>query len=32
VLELRSDAAPVRENDHADARALGFAVYGVELK
>jgi hypothetical protein len=32
VLELTSDAPPVRENDHADARALGFAVYGVELK
>ncbi len=32
VLELRSDAAPVRENEHADARALGFALYGVELR
>lgn len=32
VLELRSDAAPVKENDQADARALGFALYGVELK
>lgn len=32
LLELHSDAAPVKENDHADARALGFALYGVELK
>lgn len=32
VLELRSDTEPVKENDHADARALGFALYGVELK
>ncbi len=31
-LELRSAAAPQRENDHADARALGFAVYDVEVK
>ena len=32
VLALSSSAAPVRENEHADARALGFAVYDVELK
>jgi len=32
LLELRADAPPVKENDHADARALGFALYGVELK
>ena len=32
LLELQSPAAPVRENEHADARGLGFAVYGVELR
>jgi hypothetical protein len=32
VLELRSAAAPVKENDHADARELGFALYGVALQ
>jgi hypothetical protein len=32
LLEFRSDAPPVRENDHPDARALGFAVYGVEVR
>ncbi|WP_414664587.1 DUF2339 domain-containing protein [Horticoccus sp. 23ND18S-11] len=31
-LELRSSTPAVRENDHADARALGFALYGVEVK
>ena len=31
-LKLSSAAAPVRENEHSDARALGFAVYDVELK
>jgi hypothetical protein len=31
-LELRAAAPPVRENDHPDARALGFALYGVEVR
>lgn len=32
ALTLRSDALPVKESEGAGARALGFAVYGVELK
>jgi hypothetical protein len=32
TLVLGSDAAPVRENEHPDARALGFALYGVEVR
>ncbi len=31
-LELRSAADPVREGPQPDARALGFAVYGMELR
>lgn len=31
-IELRSAVAPVKENAHADARALGFALYGVEVR
>jgi hypothetical protein len=31
-LTLSSDAAGVRENDQPNARALGFAVYGVEVR
>jgi hypothetical protein len=31
-LEIVSDAPPVRENNNADARSLGFAVYGVALE
>jgi hypothetical protein len=31
-LTLGSDAAPVRENENPDARALGFAVYGIEVR
>ena len=31
-LTLSSDTPPTRENDHPDARALGFAVYGVEVR
>lgn len=32
ILEVRSEAAAVRENNHPDARALGFALYGVALE
>ena len=32
TLELRSDATPLRENDHPDARALGFAIYGAAVQ
>ena len=32
MLTLQSDADPVRENGNPDARALGFAVYGVEVR
>ena len=31
-LTLSSDAPPTRENENPDARALGFAVYGVEVR
>jgi hypothetical protein len=31
ALELRTAAAPVAENDHPDARALGFALYGIAV-
>ena len=31
-LEFRTDAVPVRENANADARGLGFALYGVALR
>ena len=32
VIEVHSDAPPVPENDHADARRLGLAVYGLRMK
>lgn len=32
ILELHSEAPAVREGGHPEARALGFAVYDVELK
>ncbi|MSU50864.1 MAG: hypothetical protein EXS37_17545 [Opitutus sp.] len=32
TLEFRSDAPPMPENNHPDARSLGFAVYGVSLE
>lgn len=32
VLAVQSPVPGVRENEHADARALGFAVYGVALE
>jgi len=31
IVEVRSTAAGVPENSHADARALGFAIYGIAL-
>lgn len=32
VLTVMSSAPPVRESEHAEARALSFVVYGVQLK
>ena len=32
AIELRSEQPAARENDHPEARALAFAVYGVELR